>query len=367
MPNASEALEAVKRSGEEAMGLAGTAPAWMVPDDPLHGVPPVHPWHIDYFRLAMAIIDALEIRTTGTAFCTAKGKDLNPATIKKAIQTEIAKYDIHSARKNIALDVRHTFELIENQLMGAETSVRELETISASALMEEQLPDICFAVESLVPSGLVILAAPPKSGKSWMCLDLAASVAMGKDFFGRHTTQGACLYIAMEDGKRRIKKRLLAMGLADVPPGLEFVVPQTVESLAGGLIAQMQTWIRSHEDARLIIIDTIGRVKGVQARASGNAYETDTMIYSKLQEFATAENVTVLAVTHKRKEGKNIPDDPFESVTGSMGLVGVADAAMMIQGKKFSTEEDGNRLLIDGRDIERAQLSIRFDTATKRW
>ena len=44
-------------------------------------------------------------------------------------------------------------------------------------------------VDGLIPLGLTILAGAPKSGKSWMMLDIALAVSSGRPFFGKETEQ----------------------------------------------------------------------------------------------------------------------------------------------------------------------------------
>lgn len=65
-----------------------------------------------------------------------------------------------------------------------------------------------FIIEGLIPVGMVILASPPKYGKSYMCLDMALSVSMGRDFLGFHTNQCRVLYLSLEDCFDRLKQRM---------------------------------------------------------------------------------------------------------------------------------------------------------------
>ena len=47
-----------------------------------------------------------------------------------------------------------------------------LNTISAAALQDTDLPPIQFVVNGLIPHGLSLVASPPKFGKSWLSLQL---------------------------------------------------------------------------------------------------------------------------------------------------------------------------------------------------
>src|SRR5438094_719460 len=76
-------------------------------------------------------------------------------------------------------------------------------------LREESLPDMNWAVNMLAPEGLSLLVGKQKLGKSFLALRIAMDVAMGKPVLGYIPVDGPkrVLYMALEDGKRRIKKR----------------------------------------------------------------------------------------------------------------------------------------------------------------
>ncbi len=83
---------------------------------------------------------------------------------------------------------------------------------------------------------------------------------------------------------------------------------------------QLEDWIKKCPETSLIIIDTLGRVKGGGRRAE-NAYEADTRIFGELQRFAQQHKLAVLVVHHLKKSGGRGEDaDPVERISGSMGL-----------------------------------------------
>ena len=61
-------------------------------------------------------------------------------------------------------------------------------TFTASDLMALELPDPRPAVRGLIPEGLTLLAGKPKTGKSWLALQIALAVAADEtplEFSGR--------------------------------------------------------------------------------------------------------------------------------------------------------------------------------------
>jgi hypothetical protein len=94
---------------------------------------------------------------------------------------------------------------------------QDLDTISASRLAAMELPPVKYIVDGFIAEGLTVLAGRPKVGKSWMALGLAIAVAspFGYAFGSIPVEQGDVLYLALEDNKRRLKRRLNQM----VPTG----------------------------------------------------------------------------------------------------------------------------------------------------
>jgi RecA-family ATPase len=72
--------------------------------------------------------------------------------------------------------------------------------------------------------GVTLFAGKPKIGKSWMMLALALAVTTGSTFLGNTTVQqGEVLYLALEDNRRRLQRRIKKL-LPDreAPAGLHF-------------------------------------------------------------------------------------------------------------------------------------------------
>src|SRR4051812_47942951 len=69
-----------------------------------------------------------------------------------------------------------------------------------------------WVVEGMVnSSGLYIIAGEPKrSKKTLTCIWLSLCVAQGKPFLGRRTSRRPVVYTFLEDGQRRIARRLRA-------------------------------------------------------------------------------------------------------------------------------------------------------------
>src|SRR5262249_46295895 len=74
----------------------------------------------------------------------------------------------------------------------------------------DNLPDPEWLVDGLVgQNALVVLFGPPGVGKSFLALDLALSIATGRPWLGRKTTQGGVVYVYAE-GTSELKHRAAA-------------------------------------------------------------------------------------------------------------------------------------------------------------
>ncbi len=81
------------------------------------------------------------------------------------------------------------------------------------AFLAADLPSVPFYVEDWLPKrGKSLLYAPPKSGKSFLCMQLARCVGAGESFLGHTTTQGRVMYVQFELGEEVLQARFRDTG-----------------------------------------------------------------------------------------------------------------------------------------------------------
>ena len=95
--------------------------------------------------------------------------------------------------------------------------------------------------------------------KSWQMLKLCFCVENGLNYLGHEVEQGNALYLALEDSKRRLKERTFKLKHNDVQyfPTTDIEAPY----LNNGLEEDLQRWIDGVKNPKLIVIDTLARVK----------------------------------------------------------------------------------------------------------
>lgn len=228
--------------------------------------------------------------------------------------------------------------------------------IGAKQLAEKEFVPLVEVVHGLILEGLTIFCGPSKSGKSWFILSACMSVASGKPFLGRQTAPGKVLYCAFEDGERRLQARLQKLG---IPPDDNLSFETRVLRLDDGLLVALEAWIKDNPDAKLIVIDTLQKVRN-RTTSRANAYAEDYDVMGKLKALADRYHIAVVVVHHTNK--LRDAADPFDKISGSTGLMGAADTAILISRKRG---EDDATITYTGRDVWGDDFKIRFQDC--RW
>ncbi len=115
-----------------------------------------------------------------------------------------------------------------------------------------------FLVDELIPEGLHILAGAPKIGKSWLALWLCLCVAQGSLSGISQQPKASFLYLSLEDSFQRIQTRLFDL-TEDAPPTLHFAI--MADTLKHGLEQQIEQFLMEHSDTKLVVFDTLQRVR----------------------------------------------------------------------------------------------------------
>lgn len=237
------------------------------------------------------------------------------------------------------------------------TEGKSLACVDAVDLMGKSFPCLSEPVGGLIVEGVTLLVGASKIGKSWLVLSLACAVAAGKPFLGRDTRQGDVLYLALEDSERRLQTRLKQL---HENPGAALMFATECRTLEDGLIDELREWVQNKERPRLIIIDTLQKVRGGALPSRANAYAADYAMMGKLKAFADEYHIAVVLVHHLNKMKDVV--DPYDRISGSTGLMGAADTTVMITRERGS---DDAKVSFTGRDVWGDDFMIR--TQEGRW
>jgi len=174
------------------------------------------------------------------------------------------------------------------KLKGEKMTPSKLTTISGKELLSMQLPSTRMIIASLVPQGLHILGGAPKIGKSWLTLWLCLRIAQGEPVWNLPTEKGDTLYLCLEDSFARVQNRLLDF-TEDAPDTIHFATMS--ETIAGGLVKQIENFLAEHPQTNLIAIDTLQRVR--DATGEANAYANDYREVGVLKSLADKHRIAI--------------------------------------------------------------------------
>ena len=235
--------------------------------------------------------------------------------------------------------------------------IPELKVISAEELLDTTYAPSGTLVDGLIGQGIYILAGAPKVGKSWLVLWLANQVSKGEPVWGLKTEKCGVLYISLEDTFQRMQQRL-----NDVSGGSPGSIWLATEALyiGEGFEEQLTSFLTAHPHVKLAIIDTLQRVR--KAGQEQYNYASDYETVCALKKIADRFLITLLLVHHTRKTGSS---DSFNMISGTTGLLGCADGALVLQ--KSSRMETTATLDVTGREVADTQLNLRFDKQRKVW
>lgn len=226
-------------------------------------------------------------------------------------------------------------------------------------LMAEEIEPIRFVINGLLPEGLTMLAGKPKLGKSWLALGVSLNICAGEPALGHPTTKAEVLYIALEDGKRRMQSRVRVLGGDKMNPEDlgRFHYRTEWPALTAGGIDALANWMGEHPETRLVVVDTYGKVQG--ELAGKNRYTEEYAVLGELQSFATQHRIAVILVHHLRKQGA---DDWLEQLSGSQAVTGAADTLLGLFRERGQMDAT---LRLVSREVDEKDLALRFDAG--RW
>jgi AAA domain len=243
-------------------------------------------------------------------------------------------------------------------------SAWKIGSFSAKALQSMEFPPIAWIVHNIIPAeGVVLLCSKPKFGKSWLAGDLCLACTTDRFTLGTiKPAQGNVLYLALEDSKRRLQRRmtkLLPTFGSAWPDKLLFKTEW--RRLHEGGVDDIRAWCAHTKSMGgkpiLVVIDVLAMAR----KPVGNRqlYEADYAALADLAKLANELGLAIVVLHHTRKMAA---DDFMETVSGSYGISGAVDTILVMANKP-----NGAVLDIRGRDVESAELAIEFDKQTCRW
>lgn len=229
----------------------------------------------------------------------------------------------------------------DTQIILTEKNPNALQTLSMNELYDSVYQNRPPIIEGLLYSGTYIFAGAPKVGKSFFMAQLAYHVSTGQKLWGHEVHPSGVLYLALEDDYQRLQNRLFRMFGVNGTDELHLAVQSKL--ISDGLDHQLELFIKEHPDTKLIIIDTLQKVREVSS--DSYSYSSDYDVIGRLKTFADQNGLCIIIVHHTRKTQAG---DHFEMISGTTGILGCADGAFLMR-KEIRTANAAT-LEIVGRD-----------------
>ena len=224
----------------------------------------------------------------------------------------------------------------------------------SDTVYESRLP----VIDCRLYPGTYLFVGAPKVGKSFLMAQIAYHISTGLPLWNYSVHGGTVLYLALEDDYRRLQERLYRMFGVEGTDTLHFAT--CAKQLGAGLYEQLARFVSEHRDTRLIIIDTLQKIR--EASGDRYSYASDYEIIGQLKHFADQTGIALLLVHHTRKQQA---DDKFDMISGTNGLLGAADGAFVLQKEKRT----GNTAVLEvsGRDQPEQRLILKKDMKRLIW
>jgi hypothetical protein len=241
-----------------------------------------------------------------------------------------------------------------------------------AGFMQEQPPSIRWVVHDLLTDGAHLLVGRPKGGKSWLSMDMVLCVATGKPFLGRDVEPCNVLWIAAEDDRNSLARRLHHVKA----PASKRVDIFTMERLRAEkdqyedditLLSWLRAYLMEHTDTKFAVIDTHSTAKremeGRSAKQSQSVTEEAYELSRECEVIGKEFGVCIVLVHHSRKNGgKGALDDYHQLINMSQTVVAGATASLvMVDYPDTEDPADPRRIFaIRGRHMRDQQVVIEF-------
>lgn len=221
---------------------------------------------------------------------------------------------------------------------------------SGTWLDAQEFPALEYAIPGVIPEGFTVLAGAPKVGKSWLILSLCLALSSGGKALGSLAVPpSTVLYLALEDGDRRLQDRIRQLTPGEpIPSRFHYLT----KAEPGLIVPTIRAWLDRNPDTRLIVLDTLGKVMP-PARQGESSYQRDYRIGSAIK--AIADELPGLAFVIVHHDRKAESGDFVDAVSGTNGIAGSADTIVLLARDRHAETAVLN---VTGRDVHEAEYGL---------
>lgn len=238
---------------------------------------------------------------------------------------------------------------------GGETSLQ---------LMDADIPVPEAVVEKFLHRGeMMILAGPPKAGKSVFVTQLSVAITSGGKFLGEFQAQrGTVIWYDVDDNDRhRAQTRLEDLGHDEKDENIVYFRKLTLitEGAAAQIDSDLGIAVANGQNVSLVIIDCLMGILG--SGPVKNVVQDQRKQLEALRALAVKYNIGLLIIHHSPKNARRRANGAsiFDSMLGTTGLGTVVDVGVLLEG----TGRAGEMLArFEGRNPDTpSELTLKLD------
>jgi hypothetical protein len=254
-----------------------------------------------------------------------KGMESHAAEVARAVGGLWTELPADKPRNYDANDyaTEHGTEDLASTLERTKAPKRRYRVITADEL--SKTPPMRWLIRGVVPErGLACMYGASASGKSFLALDMCASVASGARWFNLRVKAVPVVYVALE-GEQGFRQRIDAWQLhqrRDIPEGLRFVM-QPFDLREPDDMAELAAAVTAFGGAGLLVIDTLNRAS---SGADENSSREMGQVIEAAKRLQAQLGGAVLLIHHSGK-------DATKGLRGHSSLFAALDAAVEVRRK----------------------------------
>ena len=199
-------------------------------------------------------------------------------------------------------------------------------------------------------------------GKSVFITNLVVATATDGIVYGDlRCATGSAVYLALEDNERRLQKRIIAnLGGRKPTDRLKIITMQDRwPALGEGCLARLRKEIDALTNARLVVIDTLKRIRPKTNGTKKQQYDSDYDDLTRIHELTTDyPSILFVIIGHTRKMAA---EDIYDTISGTQGLSGAVDSLAVFAGMRGVGKA---KLYVDARDVMGTNKSVAYDKDT---
>jgi AAA domain/Bifunctional DNA primase/polymerase, N-terminal/Primase C terminal 1 (PriCT-1) len=273
------------------------------------------------FNTAQALAGVPEGQRDETLFkfaCKLRHADV-PQEIAEDLLLEAARNCKPPFSERAALEkIRNAYRRYDPGAAKAGINGHHFSLINAKELLAQEEEQTEWLWDGILPAGgMSLLVAKPKVGKTTLAFNLAVAVSRGADFLGRKTQKVPVIYLALEEKRSQIQKKLKALGVSEEQIYFHF------GSAPVNAVKEIEPLI-TETGAKLLVVDVLQKFCRVKDL---NDYSQVTNALEPLIATAREENCHIVLTHHAGKADRKDGDD----ILGSTGLLGGVDTSIIIK------------------------------------